>query len=82
MKNSKLQFLNNIPYPPLIIACLTLGLAPFTPQPHLVEKIRLLFTGDLARPIDIFDLAFHALPWLLFIVKLMIDALQRSGKWT
>jgi hypothetical protein len=60
-------------YTVLIALCLTLGLAPFYPQPHLVEKLRMLFAGTLARPIDIFDLALHAAPWLLLLAKVVSD---------
>ncbi len=60
-------------YPVLIALCLTLGLAPFLPQPHLVQKLRMLFSGTLTRPIDIFDLLLHATPWVLLLVKLVLD---------
>ena len=52
----------------VIIACLTLGLAPFTP-PHIVEKLQMLARGKLVKPIDWFDLLFHGLPWILLIIK-------------
>jgi hypothetical protein len=44
-----------------IVGSLTLGLAPFTPQPHLFEKLGMLFSGQLGRPIDMFDLCLHGL---------------------
>jgi hypothetical protein len=47
-----------------LIACLTLGLAPYWPRPHIVEKIFWLATGKGLRPIDIFDLILHASPWV------------------
>ena len=50
----------------LIPASLLLGLAPFVPEPHLLEKIRWLFTGHPFKPIDVFDLFLHGtLPVLL-----------------
>lgn len=51
-------------------AALTLGLAPFVPEPHIWEKLKMLADGTLARPIDIFDLFLHGAPWLLLFVKL------------
>ncbi len=48
--------------------CLTLGLAPFTP-PHIVEKLGMLFTGKLVKPIDWFDLLMHGAPWLVLLAK-------------
>ncbi|MDH4247033.1 MAG: hypothetical protein OEW39_04380 [Deltaproteobacteria bacterium] len=63
-------------YPVLILLCLTLGLAPFVPQPHIVEKLRMLFSGELTRPIDIFDLLFHAWPFALLAYKVVTDLRQ------
>lgn len=37
-----------------------LALAPGYPEPHLVEKVRMLFQGSLHQPIDLFDLVMHA----------------------
>ena len=54
----------------LILAALTLGLAPFMPEPHIWEKLKMLVAGDLVRPIDIFDLLLHAAPWALLLAKL------------
>ena len=55
----------------VIIITLTLGLAPFNPEPHVVEKITMLFNGELARPVDIFDLFLHGTPWILFSLKVL-----------
>ena len=55
----------------LIIACLTLGLAPFAP-PHLLEKIQMLIKGQLVRPLDWFDLFLHSTPWILLILKALV----------
>lgn len=52
-----------------VLFALTLGLAPFTPEPHLVEKIRMLVSGTLSKPIDIFDLLMHGTPWVLVFIK-------------
>lgn len=53
----------------IIIACATLGLAPFSP-PHIVEKISMLIKGNLIRPLDWFDLFLHGIPWILLILKI------------
>lgn len=63
--------LDAIPVIYLILASLTLGLAPFTPEPHIWEKLKMLAGGTLTRPIDIFDLILHGLPWLLLILRLI-----------
>jgi hypothetical protein len=60
-----------------ILLCLTLGLAPYSPQPHLVEKVIWLSQGaEGMRPIDWFDLVLHASPWLLLLGMLVRDAIQ------
>lgn len=62
------NWLATVPWTVAIAACLTLGLAPFTP-PHIVEKLGMLFQGKLVKPIDWFDLFLHGAPWLFLIVK-------------
>ena len=53
---------------PVILLCLTLGLAPFTPEPHVVGKVRWLLGGaEGMQAIDYFDLMLHGFPWLLLI---------------
>lgn len=64
-----IPILNEIPYTILILFAIFLGLAPFVPEPHLLEKIRMLFQGTLSRPVDIFDLLFHLFPALLLLLK-------------
>lgn len=51
----------------VIIACLTLGLAPFSP-PHILGKLQWVAGGAIGmKPLDWFDLVWHGLPWLLLI---------------
>ena len=57
----------------LIPMVLLLGFAPFFPQPHIVEKIRMLIAGTLKRPLDIFDLAWHTWPFLLLAYRVLLD---------
>ena len=66
------KLFNKIPLSLLLVLCLTLGLAPFTPQPHVWEKLQMLVAGELVRPIDIFDLLMHATPWILLVLKLSL----------
>jgi len=52
----------------LVIACLTLGLAPFVPEPHIFGKIRwILGGGEGMKLIDYGDFFMHAAPFLLLI---------------
>jgi hypothetical protein len=65
------NFVAGLPWGMLVLACLTLGLAPFSP-PHIVEKLGMLAAGKLVKPIDWFDLFLHGAPWLLLIAKAVI----------
>lgn len=58
------------------LLCATLGLAPFLPEPHLWEKLRMLTSGTLTRPMDIFDLVLHGAPWLLLVLKLVLGRVR------
>lgn len=61
-----------IPWPIVLIMCATLGLAPFSPEPHVIEKLRLLFNGNLTAAIDIFDLLMHGGPFILALIKIVV----------
>ena len=69
-----LNWIDRQPLILFVIASLTLGLAPFVPEPHLLEKLRMLGAGELSRPIDIFDLVMHGAPWVLLLMKLYRQA--------
>ena len=66
-----LAWIDRLPLTLFVVAALTLGLAPFVPEPHLWEKLGMLAQGELVRPIDIFDLILHATPWLLLAIKVI-----------
>jgi len=68
-----MNWLHRIPWPFLIVVAVLLGLAPFTPQPHLVEKLQMLAAGELSRPLDIFDLFLHGTPIILVILKAVAE---------
>ena len=63
-----MSWLQQLPWGLVVILCLTLGLAPFNP-PHIVEKLQMLFRGELVRPLDWIDLVFHSIPWALLALK-------------
>jgi hypothetical protein len=66
-----MRWLDKIPLTALVIAAIALGLAPFTPEPHLWQKLKMLANGTLLRPIDIFDLIMHASLPLLLVARLV-----------
>jgi hypothetical protein len=72
-----LDYLDKLPLPVIIFGCLTLGLAPFVPEPHISEKLKMLANGTLQKPVDIFDLCFHGLPWAVLLAKLARMALVK-----
>lgn len=74
-----MKFLDKIPLTTLIMLSLLLGLTPFIPQPHVVEKLQMLADGTLTRPLDIFDLLMHGTPWVLLVLKL-IRIMQLANK--
>jgi hypothetical protein len=56
-----------------LLASLTLGLAPFQPEPHIVGKIRWVMGGGKGmQAMDYFDLALHGLPWMYFLLMLWL----------
>ena len=65
-----MKWLDRIPLSLLLPFAVVMALAPFTPEPHLWEKLKMLASGTLVRPIDIFDLFLHGTPLLLLVLKL------------
>jgi hypothetical protein len=72
-------FFNAIPWSIVIALCFFLGVAPFTPLPHLFEKIQMLADGKLEQSVDIFDLLFHGSPFLVLLAKLIFQ-FQRGDR--
>lgn len=55
------------------ILALTLGLAPFFPEPHLFGKIRWVMGGAKGMQLmDYFDLILHGAPWIYLIVVIVL----------
>lgn len=55
------------------LAALTLGLAPFTPEPHIVGKLRWVAGGASGMQLmDWFDLVLHGTPFLWLIFELIM----------
>jgi hypothetical protein len=71
-----------LPYRYLVPVAVVMGLAPFRPQPHLIEKLVMLFDGTLTRPVDVFDLVLHGSPLALLVVRLGADVLGHKRSRT
>ncbi len=65
-----MKWLDRIPLVWLVVLALWMAVAPIMPEPHLIEKLRMLGMGTLSRPLDIFDLFIHAMPLLLLVLRL------------
>jgi len=53
-----------------VIGSLTLGLAPFAPEPHIFGKLKWIMGGaDGMGAMDWFDVALHGAPWVMLILS-------------
>ena len=76
-----MRWIDRIPMMWLVAIAVYLAGAPFVPEPHLVEKWRMLTEGGLSRPIDIFDFFLHNAPMAVLLTRLWRDAQRRrQGK--
>ena len=73
-----MKWLEKVPYIVITPLAILLALAPFSPEPHLWEKLKMLVDGTLVRPVDIFDLCLHGTPLLILVLKLLPVGRQQS----
>ena len=67
-----MAWLNKIPLSLILPVAVLLALAPFSPEPHLLEKLRMLAAGTLVKPVDILDLFLHGTPLVILMLKLFV----------
>lgn len=61
-----------------LVVSLTLGLAPFFPEPHLWGKLRWIAGGAVGMgAMDWFDFALHGTPWVLLFRALFLQFRDR-----
>ena len=65
-----MRWIDNIPLLILIALAAWMAVAPITPEPHLIEKLRMLSQGTLSKPLDIFDLLLHSTPIVVLALRL------------
>jgi len=64
----------------IAIACLTLGLAPFFPEPHIVGKLKWISGGAVGmQPMDWFDVLLHGFPWILLLRIITIKIFKKNA---
>lgn len=62
----------------IILLCLTLGMAPFFPEPHIWGKLKWVAGGATGmEAMDWFDLILHGFPFLLLIRKSILSVVKK-----
>ncbi|MGB5439224.1 MAG: RND transporter [Gammaproteobacteria bacterium] len=67
-----MAWLDKIPLSLILPVAILLALAPFSPEPHLWEKLKMLADGTLVKPVDILDLFLHGTPLVILMLKLFV----------
>ena len=75
-----MKWVDRLPWVWVLVIGLWLAIAPVLPEPHLIEKLRMLANGTLVQPLDIFDLALHAAPVIVLLIKSIRWLTQRRKK--
>jgi hypothetical protein len=64
----------------ILLLCLTLGLAPFSPEPHIWGKLKWIYGGAKGMQfMDWFDTFFHGLPFILLFFAVILKILKPYG---
>ena len=67
----------------IILLCLTLGLAPFFPEPHIWGKLKWIAGGAEGMTLkDWFDVAIHGIPFILLIRIVFVKIIANNTKST
>lgn len=63
----------------IVLLCLSLGLAPFTPEPHIVGKLRWIIGGAKDMQLmDWFDTLLHGFPFVLLILIIFLKIFKKN----
>ena len=63
----------------VILLCLTLGLVPFFPEPHLWGKLKWIMGGAIGMKLtDWFDTLMHGFPFLLVIRLIIVKIISKK----
>ena len=63
----------------IVVLCLTLGLAPFFPEPHIWGKLKWIAGGATGmQAMDWFDVIFHGFPFVLLLRKIILALLKMA----
>lgn len=62
------------------LLCLTLGLAPFLPEPHILGKLKWVFGGAVGMQfMDWFDVVLHGFPFILLLRLIVLKITAKNG---
>ncbi len=65
----------------VLVLCLTIGLAPFVPEPHILGKLKWIMGGAAGmQPMDWFDVLLHGFPFILLIRLLFLKIISIRTK--
>ncbi|MET7030768.1 hypothetical protein [Sediminicola luteus] len=65
----------------VLLLCLTIGLAPFVPEPHILGKLKWIMGGAAGmQPMDWFDVLLHGFPFILLIRLLFLKIISIRTK--
>lgn len=64
----------------IAVLCLTLGLAPFLPEPHILGKLKWITGGAKGMQLmDWFDVILHGFPFILLIRLIILKLLSKNA---
>jgi hypothetical protein len=64
----------------VLLLCLTLGLAPFFPEPHIFGKVRWILGGAQGMALmDWFDTLLHGFPYVLLIRIFILKIINKNA---
>ncbi|GAL63919.1 hypothetical protein [Algibacter lectus] len=63
----------------VLLICLTLGLAPFFPEPHILGKLKWILGGATGMKLkDWFDVCLHGFPFVLLIRIVLLKMFSKE----
>lgn len=73
-----MKLLNN--WKLITLLCLTLGLAPFFPEPHIYGKMKWLLGGGVGMQfMDWFDVFLHGFPFILLLRLIILKFIKPNN---
>ena len=65
----------------ILLGCVTIGLAPFTPEPHIWGKLMWVLGGaNGMKLIDWGDFLMHGIPWILLLIWIFVQIKNRLSQ--